>query len=236
MQESSNFEFSRWFLPLMFLLACGSGVAALIYEIVWFQLLEFVIGSSAVSLAVILATFMGGMCLGSLIFPRLVSTRQNPLKVYAAIEIGIGVLGVMVLLLIPLTNGVYTAWSGDGLRGFLLRGIVAAVCLLPPTLLMGTTLPALARGIGRDAATPNGVSWIGFFYGGNIAGAVFGCLLAGFYLLRVHDMATATYVAFALNGTVAVLALALAAAPARYEVSVDSATKASAGRAAGAWA
>ena len=54
--------------PLL-LLAAGSGVAALIYEIVWFQLLELVIGSSAVSLAVLLATFMGGTCLGSLIFP-----------------------------------------------------------------------------------------------------------------------------------------------------------------------
>ena len=63
----------RWLLPLMLLLAFGSGVAALIYEIVWFQLLELVIGSTAVSLGILLATFMGGMCLGSLIFPRLVS-------------------------------------------------------------------------------------------------------------------------------------------------------------------
>ena len=49
---------------------------------------------------------------------------------------------------------------------------------------MGATLPAMAR---RIETTPHGVSWLGFFYGGNIAGAVFGCLLAGFYLLRVHD-------------------------------------------------
>ena len=57
---------------------------------------------------------------------------------------------------------------------------------------MGATLPAIARWV---ETTPPGVSWLGFFYGGNIAGAVFGCLLAGFYLLRVHDMATATFVA-----------------------------------------
>ena len=75
-----------------------------------------------------------------------------------------------------------------------------------------------------------------FFYGGNIAGAVFGCLLAGFYLLRVHDMTTAVYVAFALNVTVAAIALTLAATPARYEVRADSATKGSAGRAAHAGA
>src|SRR5205823_5413462 len=75
------------------------------------------------------------------------------------------------------------------------------------TLLMGATLPAIARWI---ETTPQGVSWLGFFYGGNIAGAVFGCLLAGFYLLRVHDQATATYVAAALNGAVALLSLGLA--------------------------
>jgi spermidine synthase len=196
----------------MVLLAGGSGVAALIYEIVWFQLLELVIGSSAVSLGVLLATFMGGTCLGSLILPRFVSGRRGarwaPLRVYAAIEFGIGVLAILVLLVMPLVGGVYTAWSGYGSRGFLLRGAVAAMCLLPPTLLMGATLPALARGV---EATPNGVSWLGFFYGGNIAGAVLGCLLAGFYLLREHDVATATYVAVAINMGVAAIALALGA-------------------------
>ena len=55
------------------------------------------------------------------------------------------------------------------------------------------------------------MSWLGFFYGGNIAGAVGGCLLAGFYLLRVHDMVTATYVAAAINITVASVAFGLAA-------------------------
>ena len=54
----------------MLLLFVGSGCAALIYEIVWFQLLQLVIGSSAVSLGVLLGTFMGGMCLGSLLLPR----------------------------------------------------------------------------------------------------------------------------------------------------------------------
>jgi hypothetical protein len=84
-------------------------VAALIYEVVWFQLLELVIGSTAVSLAMLLATFMGGMCLGSLVLPRLVSTERHPLRVYALIEFGIGVLGILVLYLAPLAGGVYTA-------------------------------------------------------------------------------------------------------------------------------
>src|SRR4029077_1878989 len=128
---------------------------------------------------------------------------------------------------------VYTGYAGHGAPGILVRGAVAWVCLLPPTLLMGATLPAIARGVETG---PLGVSWLGFFYGGNIAGAVFGCLLAGFYLLRVHDMATATYVAFALNVTVAAIALALSAAAARYEGPAEPATNGRAGRAAGAWA
>ena len=192
---------------LLLLLAFGSGVAALIYEIVWFQLLELVIGSSAVSFGVLLGTFMGGTCLGSLMLPRFVSRRYHPLRVYAVIELGIGLLALLVLLLTPLVGGVYTAWSGYGLRGFLLRGVVAAICLLPPTLLMGATLPALARAVGTSGS---GVSWLGFLYAGNIAGAVFGCLLAGFYLLREYDVATATYVAAAINAAVAAIALALA--------------------------
>jgi len=190
--------------PLLLLLSFGSGVAALIYEIVWFQLLELVIGSSAVSLGVVLATFMGGTCLGSLVLPRVVADRHNPLRVYAAIELGIGVLGVLVLLLMPSVGGLYTAWSGYGVGGFLLRGVVAGAVLLPPTLLMGATLPALSRAVETDSH----VSWLGFFYGGNIAGAVLGCLLTGFYLLREYDVASATYVAVGINAAVAGIALA----------------------------
>ena len=86
---------------LLLLLFICSGCAALIYEIVWFQLLEFVIGSTAVSLAVLLGTFMGGMCLGSLILPRLVSPRWHPLCVCAFLESGIGILGIAVLIGMP---------------------------------------------------------------------------------------------------------------------------------------
>src|SRR5436309_10082497 len=201
---------SRRFLPLLLLLFVGSGCAALIYEIVWFQLIELVIGSSAVSLGVLLGTFMGGMCLGSLLLPRFVSPEQHPLRAYALLEAGIGVLGLIVLVAVPLVGGVYTATAMGGLAGILWRALLCAVCLLPPTLLMGATLPAIARWV---ETTPTGVSWLGFFYGSNIAGAVFGCLLAGFYLLRVHDMATATVVAVAINFAVAGAGVAVSTRP-----------------------
>ena len=79
---------------------------------------------------------------------------------------------------------------------------------------MGATLPAIARWI---KATPEGIAWWGFLYGGNTAGAVFGCLLSGFYLLRVFNMATTTYIGVAINLAVAAVAWTMAsrAAPAR---------------------
>ena len=75
----------------------GSGCAALIYEIVWLQLLQLTIGSSAVSLGVLLGTFMGGMCLGSLLLSRFISARRHPLRVYAVLELGIGCLDSSVV-------------------------------------------------------------------------------------------------------------------------------------------
>ena len=191
----------------MLVLFVGSGCAALIYEVVWFQLLSLVIGASSVSLGVLLGTFMGGMCLGSLLLPRLISPKHHPLRVYALMELGIGVIGVIVLYAMPLIGGVYSAWAGAGPMGMFLRALVAAICLLPPTILMGATLPAIARWV---EANPRGVSWLGFFYGGNIGGAVVGSLLAGFYLLRIYDVAVATFVAVAINFAVAGLSIIFA--------------------------
>ncbi|HUF74987.1 MAG TPA: fused MFS/spermidine synthase [Longimicrobiales bacterium] len=195
------------FLPLLVLLFVGSGCAALVYEIVWFQLLSLIVGSSALSLGVLLATFMGGMCIGSIGLARFVSASHHPLKVYAYLELGIGAFGLLVLWLLPWVGGLYTSLGGPGMVGIVVRAVFCALFLLPPTIMMGATLPAIARWV---ETTPRGVSWLGFFYGGNTFGAVLGCLLAGFYLLRVHDVAIATYAAVGLNVLVAVAGLALA--------------------------
>ena len=185
---------------LVFLLFAGSGAAALIYEIVWQQLLQLVIGSSTVSIGVLLGMFMGGMCLGSLLAPRLIDGRRHPLRVYAALELAIGVAGLALLAAMPAVTALYSRWGGSGAGGLMLRALVAAICLLPPTIAMGATLPAVSRAVDSGR---RGMSTLGLFYAGNIAGAVFGCLLAGFYLLRVYDMAVATYVAATLNAAVA---------------------------------
>lgn len=200
------------FLPVLLVLFVGSGCAALIYEIVWFQMLQFAIGATGVSLGTLLGTFMAGMFLGSLALPRFVSKNRHPLAVYAGLEVGIAILGLLLLILIPRVSSIYGALAPPGFASIFVRTAVCAILLLPPTLLMGATLPAIARYV---ESTPEGVSWMGFFYGGNIAGAVLGCVLAGFYLLRVHDIATATVVAAVANVVVATIALGLARATPR---------------------
>jgi spermidine synthase len=190
------------------LLFVGSGCAALIYEIVWFQLLEFVIGSTAVSLAVLLGTFMGGMCVGSLALPRLVSAQRHPLRVCALLELGIGATGIAVQGGMPGVVALLAGGTGHGATAIFARAALCALCLLPPAMLMGATLPAVSRSLTSD---PEGISWLGFFYCGNTAGAVLGCLLAGFYLLRVHDMPTAVWIAASINLAAALLAFGLAA-------------------------
>ncbi len=197
-------------LPFLLILFATSGAAGLIYEIVWLQLLQLVIGSSAVSLSVLLGTYMGGMCLGSVFFARVISVKRNPLRVYALLELATGICGILVLFLLPLIEHLYLAGVSSGLPSMLLRGVACALCLLLPTLLMGATLPAISRWI---SGTPGAAVWWGYLYGANIAGGVVGCFAAGFWLLRVYDMTFASYVAAALNVLVAAGALALERVP-----------------------
>ncbi len=185
-----------------------SGCAALIYQVVWFQLLSFAIGASALSLGVLLPTYLGGLCIGSLLLPRYVSRKAHPLRVFGALEIAIGALGVAALYLIPALGGIYSAWVGTGTAGLALRLLVAALALLPATILMGATLPAVAP---WTEAGADGAARLGRLYAANVAGAVAGCVLAGFYLLRVHDAYVATYVAVALDIGVGLASFALAA-------------------------
>ncbi|MDE3197675.1 MAG: fused MFS/spermidine synthase [Acidobacteriota bacterium] len=196
---------SRLF-PVLLVLFAASGAAALIYEIVWLQLLELVIGSSAVSLAVLLGTWMGGMFLGSVLFARVAPRNQNPLKVYALLEAGTAAFGILVLFGLPLVQRVYLAGVSSGLPSMLLRGFACVICLLPPTVLMGATLPAISRWV---KASPEASAWWGYLYASNIAGGVAGCFAAGFYLLRVYDMTIASLIAASLNLAVAGISAAI---------------------------
>jgi spermidine synthase len=176
----------RKLLPVLLLFA-GSGCAALIYEVVWYQQLQLVLGSTTLSLAILLATFMGGLCLGSIAFPRLLVGQRHPLHVFAGIELAIAAGGLLVKFALPEISRAYFSGATNA--------AVAALLMLPATFFMGASFPAIAR------FSPQ---WA-LLYGSNTAGAVFGCLLTGFYLLRVYNMATAAWVATAINVLVAVL-------------------------------
>lgn len=200
-----NLTHSRFLATLALFVA--SGCAALIYEVVWFQLLGLVVGATGVSLAILLTSFMGGMCLGSLVFPRFARSDRNPLRVYATLELLIAGCGLTILWLLPVLGKLYWALAGQGLGGLVVRSVLAAVLLLPPTVLMGATLPAIARGI---QATPLGLARLGYAYGANTCGAVLGSLISGLYLLRVYDVVVTTGFAVGLNLLVAIVALLLA--------------------------
>jgi spermidine synthase len=174
----------------------ASGCAALIYEIVWFHLLRLVIGASALSVGLVLASFMGGMFLGSLFFARSVAKEREPLRVYAILELAIGGFGLAMPLLLPLVRSLYLGLFGYGAAGIALRALVAAGLLLPPTALMGATLPALARRYGHG---PQAGASLASLYAANTFGAVLGCVLTGFFLLARGNVWVATLTAAGLN-------------------------------------
>ena len=153
-EQAPHSAVPRKFYPLVLCFFVGSGLAALIYEIVWFQLLEFIIGSTATSLAVLLGTFMGGMCLGSLALARIIPTSFHPLRVYAALELGIGLIAILVLYFLPPAADLYASIAGQGFTGISFRALLCAAFLLAPTVLMGATLPCAARWVEN---TPQGL-------------------------------------------------------------------------------
>ena len=223
---ASPVESDRLFGSILILLF-GSGCAALIYEVVWLQQLELIIGSSAISLGLLLATYMGGLFLGSVASPRLIPARHHPLRLYSMLELGTAGLGLLILSGLPYAGSLYIRTSAVHLYpNPLLRGIFCAACLLPPTILMGATFPVVSRWL---EPTKSGVSRIGLLYGANIGGAVFGCLWAGFYLLRVYDLAVATYVAVATNILIALGGFGLAAGykyrPSTYGATTEHGTQ-----------
>jgi spermidine synthase len=179
----------------------ASGCAALISETVWFYLVQLVVGSSSISIAVLLCAFMGGMALGSWLLTKLIPPRVNPFRVVAALEAGIAVFGIAIPLALPYIQRVYLTLAEPGENAIALRAIVCFLVLTPPTMLMGATLPAIARWKSREHDAES----IGLLYMANLAGGATGTVLAGFYLLRVFDTVVATAVAVSLNIVVAVL-------------------------------
>src|SRR5688572_11591655 len=184
-------------LGILFIL---SGCAALIYEMAWFHFVQLVVGASSISVAVLLCSFMGGMAAGSWLLPR-VAPRAHPLRIIALLEAGIAGCGLLIPIALPLVQQAYLSVVGYGFNAILLRAAVCAVVLTPPTMLMGATLPIVARLPNADA---------GRLYTANLIGGALGTALAGFYLLRLFDVYVASGIAIAINVVVAVAAYRIA--------------------------
>src|SRR5262245_42834710 len=169
---------SRLAILLCFLL---SGVAGLIYEIVWTKLLGLVLGNTVFSITTVLTAFMGGLALGSYVAGRLGDRIRNPLRIYGVLEIAIGAYCVAIPFLIvaaePIFRAIYRACEGSPYTLALARAAIAGILLLPPTTLMGATLPILAKFF---VARLDGMARsLGKLYGINTLGAVVGACVTG---------------------------------------------------------
>ncbi len=216
--------------PVLPVLFAVTGAAGLVYEVVWFKLLDSVFGVTALATSTVLAVFMGGLGLGAALAARRADRWERPLFVYGVLETALGAFAACVPFLLPLVNRLFTGLY-DALEPSLavlsvLRAVVSALVLLPPATLMGMTLPVIARAFSRDeTAAPD----VGLLYTINTLGATAGAALAGFVLLPALGLRGASACAVGLNLVVGAGAMALGrtlrqpAAPAAPEAAAEPA-------------
>jgi len=156
-----------------------SGATGLVYQVVWARRLELTLGASTWSLGVVLGAFMAGLGLGAWWWGRRADRPGSPARRYAILEAGIGVWGLLAPWILAGIDATYAGLGGAG--GLFTRAALAFLALLPPTFLMGGTLPVLARGfLVDDAAARRAVGWL---YGVNTLGAMGGVLLADLWMV-----------------------------------------------------
>src|SRR5215204_273361 len=187
-----------------------SGATGLIYEVLWARMLGLVFGATTLAVSTVLAAFMGGLALGSALAGKLAQRIKKPLSTYGLMEIGIAIYALLVPFLFRWIDHLYVliwqqlqpGYFTFSLWRFLLSGIV----LLVPTTLMGATLPVLAVALVRSSRDSNSVTRL---YACNLAGAIFGTIVAGFVLLPALGLRTTISVAAVLNVIVGVIAIVL---------------------------
>lgn len=170
-----------------------SGTSALIYEVVWSRSLQFIFGSSTHTVATILAGLLIGFSLGSFLFSNLAQNTKSPLKHFALIEIGIGIYGLAMPLMISLAKGIYLQMPDV----LIFQLALCMLILLIPATLFGGLWPYVGRlclsesdDTGSDAA---------IVYSGNSFGSAFGAFLGGFILIPILGLGLSSLVASFLN-------------------------------------
>jgi spermidine synthase len=188
-----------------------SGTAALLYEVVWMRLLGLVFGHTVYAVTTVLAAYMGGLALGSLLAGRWADRLRRPLRTYGLLEAAIGAYCLATPWLFRATEAAYL-WLSRSVRpgpvgAGLLHFAFAALILLPPTALMGATLPVLSRAVVQVPSLA--ASRVGTLYAVNTWGAVAGTAATGFLLLPALGLGRTVWLGVGLNLLVAALALLL---------------------------
>ena len=162
-----------------------SGFAGLVYEVVWIRQASLLFGSTTFALSTVLAVFFLGLACGSYLFGRYGQRTGHPLLVFALVEIGLGLSALASPYAFDLADifygTVYRSLAGHAPLHFLTRIVLVGFVILPPTVLMGATLPLFCRQFVRSDAKI--VRSVGLLYGINTLGAALGCVCAGFVLL-----------------------------------------------------
>jgi len=191
------------YLVMLFIIAL-SGFCALIYQVVWERVLEAMFGGDAVSSSVITGTFILGLGLGAYLFR---CNKNKSIVTYAKIEFLIGVIGI-------LSHGVISRLSSYALQysnaaapnsaNVLIYLIVTCIiCLLPPCILIGATLPLVFKTIQNYGLYQR--SNTGIIYGVNTFGACLGILSAPFLFLNHISLPSTLYITGTLNIIIAAL-------------------------------
>ena len=202
----------RWLLPLLLLLFFGSGVCALVYQVMWLRLLALVFGVTVYAASTVLAGFMAGLGIGSFAAGRLATRITRPLAAFGIAEALVGITAfVSPVVLDALTK----AWVSihpslpDSLAAVtIIRFVVAFVVLIVPTSLMGATLPLVIKSAVAREDRIGGR--IGLLYAINTTGAIVGALVAGFYL--ISEVGVHLSFRLAAIGNIAIGIVAFAAA------------------------
>ncbi|HEY5659019.1 MAG TPA: fused MFS/spermidine synthase, partial [Myxococcota bacterium] len=202
-----------------------SGAAGLVYEVCWIRRAALVFGSTTYALSSVLAIFFLGLACGSYLFGYLSERVSRPLRIYGLAEVAVAALALASLPLFDWADGVfgraYRAFGSDSPLLWAVRLALVSVVLLPPSVLMGGTLPLFCRQFVRSRARI--AESVGFLYGVNTAGAAAGCVAAGFLLVPTLGLRWSVGLAALLSAVsgIAVGSMPLVADPVGASVARD---------------
>ena len=178
-----------------------SGFAGLVYEVSWMRKASLIFGSTTFAVSTVLAVFFLGLAVGSYLFGRIAQATTRPLRLYALIEFALGALALVSPYAFDLADnlygGLYRTFADHTVLLFGARFILVSLVVLPPTILMGGTLPLFCR----QYVTSNSriASSVGVLYGVNTLGAALGCVAAGLVLLPTVGLRLTVWIGAALN-------------------------------------